>query len=137
MKKQDLRNALKALEGAKFSKLAAKDVITVITEVRKIRPHVEQLQKDLDMLEMSMEDDMTKEMRSKAKSFETLSEAERMEINEYFISHRRKRNESEKLLCEENVDVELNRFSPEIIENLIASNDFTGQQLSDVFNVFF
>ena len=136
MKKRVIKYAVLALSDAKFSKMASKDAIAIIKEVRKMRQHAEQLDKDLEMLEAGMEDEQTKSMREMAKSFESLSNAERIEVNEYFLEHKKKKDDAARMLKDEEVELEITKPSEEVLEKLIESNDFNGQQLESIIEVF-
>ena len=142
MKTSDCIQAATSLRTAKVTKMEDKEKLTVIKAVRaldKVAKEYEALVKDV---KEKLKDERFKEMSRRGEDFnashsegQTLTTKEQQEVKElnaYFADYNRRLNDVLKEEYEREVTVEYERLTEDAFGRLVASNDFTVQEIINI-----
>lgn len=142
MKTKEIAVAYALLKGAKLSKMEDEDKFKVIKAMRVLRPIAEKYETDEKEASDKLKDERFEEMSEKANKHNEALQAkqpekllpagELVELNKYFEGFQKKLSECLKSLQEEDVPVEFDKLTEEAFKKLIASNDFTVEQMLDL-----
>ncbi|MCD8093958.1 MAG: hypothetical protein LUF01_14485 [Bacteroides sp.] len=142
MKTKEIAVAYTLLKGAKLSKMEDEDKFKVIKAMRVMRPIAEKFDKDEKEAADKLKDEKHDEMSEKANQHneallskqvdKLLPASELVTLNMYFNDYQKKLNECLKPLQEEEVPAEFDKLTEEAFKKLLASNDFTVEQMLDL-----
>lgn len=142
MKTKEIAVAYTLLKGAKLSKMEDEDKFKVIKAMRVMRPIAEKFDKDEKEAADKLKDEKHGEMSEKANQHneallskqvdKLLPASELVTLNMYFNDYQKKLNECLKPLQEEEVPAEFDKLTEEAFKKLLASNDFTVEQMLDL-----
>lgn len=139
MKVKEIVQSYLILKEAKLTKMEDSDKFKIIRAMREMRPIVDKYSSDEKEATEKLEDEDYKSMMDKAEKHNdairegnksgTLSHSELKEIKSCFEKVDKSKQECLKELQEEEKDIHFEKISEEALGKLIASNDFTVEQM--------
>lgn len=142
MKTSDCIQAATLLRTAKLTKMEDKEKLTVIKAVRALDKVAKEYEALVKEVKEKLKDERFKEMSRRGEDFnsshsegQTLTTKEQQEVKElnaYFADYNRRLDEVLKADYEREVTVEYERLKEDAFWRLVASNDFTVQEIINI-----
>lgn len=139
MKTKEIAQSYLILKGAKLTKMDDEDKFKIIKAMREMRPIVDKYTTDEKEAIEKLEDEEYKEMLEKAdkhnnalkgdEKSDILPPPELKKLQDYFTKTEELKNNCLRELQEEDHDLKFDKLSEEAFGKLIASNDFTVEQM--------